>query len=98
MPGPPGTSSGEETAGETNANDWTNLRRHSAVLDRTWDKGLFRIVQVEDFEIAEVLIWNEAEDNGFDGDQRGESVSRPSMRAFGRSASTKIMQGLEWNR
>lgn len=96
MPGPPGTSSGEETAGERN--DWTNLRRHSAVLDRTWDKGLFCIVQVKKFETSEVLMRNEAEENGVDGDQRGESVSRPSMRAFGRSASTKIMQGLDWNR
>lgn len=75
VPGPPGTSSGEETAGERN--DWTNLRRHSAVLDRTWDK---------------------AEENGVAGDHRGESESRPSMRAFGRSASSKIKQGLDWNR
>lgn len=45
-----------------------------------------------------VLMRNQAEQNSVDGDQREETGSRPSMRAFGRSASTKIRQGLEWNR
>lgn len=45
-----------------------------------------------------MLMRNEAEENGVAGDQRGESESRPSMRAFGRSASSKIKQGLDWNR
>ena len=44
------------------------------------------------------LVRNQTEQNSNDGDQRDGPESRPSMRAFGRSASTKIMQGLDWNR
>lgn len=41
---------------------------------------------------------NQAGENDVDGGQRGESEIRPTLRNFGRSASTKIKQGLDWNR
>lgn len=53
---------------------------------------------VEQSGLSVVLMRNEAAENDVDGGQGGESDSRPSMRALGRSASTKIKQGLDWNR
>ena len=32
------------------------------------------------------------------GQQKGDMEIRPSLRAFGRSASSKVRQSLDWNR
>ena len=40
------------------------------------------------------LVRNEAAEKDIDGDQKGEVESRPTMRALGRSASSKIKMGL----
>ena len=40
------------------------------------------------------LVRNEAAENDIDGDQKGEVETRPTIRALGRSASSKIKVGL----
>lgn len=54
--------------------------------------------RLEEFEVLVVLMRNQAGENNVDGGQSGEFESRPTMRALGRSASTKINQGWDWNR
>ena len=45
-----------------------------------------------------VLTRIPAAENDVDDGPRGESESRPTLRALGRSASTKMKQGWDWNR
>ena len=61
-------------------------------------KVRFEICMWRKCEVSVVLMRSQAAEDGVDGDQKGEFESRPTMRAFGRSASTKIKQGLDWSR
>lgn len=40
------------------------------------------------------LVRNESAEKDADGEQKGEGETRPTMRALGRTASSKIMMGL----
>lgn len=40
----------------------------------------------------------EAPENDVVSGSKDDSETRPTMREFGRSASSKIKQGLDWNR
>lgn len=41
---------------------------------------------------------NEVGEDNADGIKKGESDIRPTLRALGRSPSSKVKQGLDWNR